>query len=199
MMKRRMKSSHFSRLNVEIVHPVIAVAAPQARLDGRRRRTGTWLCLARSRRCTASRARGHQAARRHGARHPHRLITVLTSPPAALSHARGPRPSKLARDDKSGLSYGARFTANRAHTCRERFTALLRDAAADDGGLGAVRCRLKISSLIPWLGTAKSSGTHARALTRVCSMPASGSASFVILLQSYGVSADNSAPLPVST
>ena len=99
----------------------------------------------------------------------------------------------------SGLSYGARFTANRAHSCRERFTALLRDAAADDGGFGAVRCRLKISSLIPWLGTAKSSGTHARALTRVCSMPASGSASFVILLQSYGVSADNSAPLPVST
>jgi hypothetical protein len=89
-------------------------------------------------------------------------------------------------------------SANRAHSCRERFTALLRDAAADDGGLGAVRCRLKTSSLIPWLGTAKSSGTHARALTPACSMPASGSALFLILLQSYGVSTDNSAPLPVS-
>ena len=89
-------------------------------------------------------------------------------------------------------------SANRAHSCRERFTALRRDAAADDGGLGAVRCRLKTSSLIPWLGTAKSSGTHARALTPACSMPASGSALFLILLQSYGVSAGNSAPLPVS-
>ena len=91
-----------------------------------------------------------------------------------------------------------RVSLQKLTAAEERFTALLRDAAADDGGLGAVRCRLKISSLIPWLGTAKSSGTHARALTRVCSMPASGSASFVILLQSYGVSADNSAPLPDS-
>ena len=77
--------------------------------------------------------------------------------------------------------------------------SILRDAAADDGDLCAVRCRLGISSLIPWLGTGKSSGTHARALTPACSMPASGSAFFVILLESYGVSAGNSAPLPDNT
>ena len=99
----------------------------------------------------------------------------------------------------SGLFSVLRVSLQKLTAAEERFTALLRDAAADDGDLCAVRCRLGISSLIPWLGTAKSSGTHARALTRVCSMPASGSASFVILLQSYGVSADNSAPLPVST
>ena len=87
---------------------------------------------------------------------------------------------------------------NRAHRRRELFTALLRHAAADDGGLGAGRCRLKASSLTRWLGTGKSSGTHARALTPACFMPASGSALFLILLQSYGDSADNSAPLPVS-
>ena len=58
---------------------------------------------------------------------------------------------------------------NRAQSRRELFTALLRHAAADDGGLGAGRCRLKTSSLTRWLGTGKSSGTHARALTRACS------------------------------
>ena len=62
---------------------------------------------------------------------------------------------------------------NRAHRRRELFTALLRHAAADDGGLGAGRCRLKASSLTRWLGTGKSSGTHARALTPACFMPAS--------------------------
>ena len=91
-----------------------------------------------------------------------------------------------------------RVSLQKLTAAESRFTAVLRDAAADDGDLCAVRCRLGISSLIPWLGTAKSSGTHARALTPACSMPASGSASFVILLESYGVSAGNSAPLPDS-
>jgi hypothetical protein len=92
-----------------------------------------------------------------------------------------------------------RVSLQKLTAAESRFTAVLRDAAADDGDLCAVRCRLGISSLIPWLGTAKSSGTHARALTPACSMPASGSAFFVILLESYGVSAGNSAPLPDST
>jgi hypothetical protein len=92
-----------------------------------------------------------------------------------------------------------RASLQKLTAAESRFTAVLRDAAADDGDLCAVRCRLGISSLIPWLGTGKSSGTHARALTPACCMPASGSASFVILLESYGVSAGNSAPLPDST
>ena len=91
-----------------------------------------------------------------------------------------------------------RVSLQKLTAAESRFTAVLRDAAADDGDLCAVRCRLGISSLIPWLGTAKSSGTHARALTRVCSMPASGSAFFVILLHAVLIASGNSAPLPDS-
>ena len=52
----------------------------------------------------------------------------------------------------SGLFYRAPSVVQKLTAAEESFTALLRDAAADDGGLGAGRCRLKTSNLTSWLG-----------------------------------------------
>ena len=50
---------------------------------------------------------------------------------------------------RSRLFYRAPSPVQKLTGAEERFTALLRDAAADDGDLCAVRCCLGISSLIP--------------------------------------------------